>query len=157
MTKLFLYDPASTTSDTLTVMRRKEYICTALTNDPDFFWTTISNLAAGSIFVLLSHGDENGPLAVAGTEGEDIDLNRFSTLILNNNLTLYLLSCHTGLDPCGSTLTQKKLTFVAPKGTAVFQTVGSETINVYSKDDDTYPGWAGPLSPSRPSKALSLP
>ena len=157
MAKLFLYDDASTTRDTLRVMTRKGYTCTALTENADFFWDSMSELEENSIFVLLSHGDKNGPLAVAGTEGDDIDLDRFSDIISDNNLTLYLLSCHTGLDPCGTTLSGENLNFVAPKGTAVFQTVGDETINVLSKDDQTYPGWTGPLSPSRASKALSLP
>ncbi len=157
MSKLFLYDKASTSTDTLTVMRRKGYICKALTADPNFFWNTISEFDNYGIFVLLSHGDENGPLAVAGTQGDDIDLDAFSDLILQKGLTLYLLSCHTGLDPCGSILSQKGLDFVAPKGTAVFQTVGAEAVNVFSKDGGAFPGWVGPLRPSRPNKPLSLP
>ena len=157
MAKVFLYDTASTTVDTLRVMRRKGYVCTALTNDPAFFWQTISAIDNKSIFVLLSHGDKAGPLAVEGNVGDDIDLERFSKIILEKELTLYLLSCHTGLDPCGSTLLRNKLNFVAAKGTAVFQTVGDEVITVLSKDDDTFPGWAGPLSPNRPNKALYLP
>lgn len=157
MSKLFLYDSASASTETLNVMRRKGYTCNALTNDPNFFWQSLSGLGNNSIFVLLSHGDKNGPLAVEGTVGDDIDLTRFGNIISQRNITLYLLSCHTGLDPCGATLTQHNLTFVAPKGTAVFQTVGTETINVFSKDGEVYPGWAGPLSPNRPNKALSLP
>lgn len=157
MSKLFLYDQASASTDTLTVMKKKKYVCKALTNDPDFFWQSISALEPSSIFVLLSHGDKNGPLAVAGTTGEDIDLNRFSEIIKNKKLALYLLSCHTGLEPCGSILTENKLNFVAPKGEAVFQTIGSEQISVFSKDGTTFPGWTGPLSPNRPNKALPLP
>ncbi|WP_139281205.1 hypothetical protein [Serratia plymuthica] len=157
MSKLFLYDQDSASTDTLTVMRKKKYVCTALTNDPDFFWQSILALEPSSIFVLLSHGDKNGPLAVKGTVGDDIDLTRFSDIIKKNKLALYLLSCHTGLDPCGSTLTKNGLNFVAPKGAADFQTIGSEQISVFSKDGTTFPGWTGPLSPNRSNKALSLP
>ena len=156
MPKLFLYDPDSTNSDTLRVMRRKGYICMPLTNNPDFFWRAISDFQSG-VLVLLSHGNEYGPLAVAGNQGNDIDLDRFARIIKANDLTLYLLSCHTGQDPCGSTLGSKGLEFVAPKGCAVFRTIGDEKIDVFSKDDDSFPGWAGPLGPSRASAALSLP
>jgi len=157
MSKLFLYDPASVTRDTLAIMLRKGYQNVALTNDTDVFWKAINGLADGSIFVLLSHGDKNGPLAVAGNVGDDIDLEVFSDLINKKQLTLYLLSCHTGENPCGATLEQNKVDFVAPKGYADFKTTGNETITVESKEGDKYPGWAGPLAPNRASKSLSLP
>ena len=48
------------------------------TDQPKFFWDTISSLENKSIFVLLSHGDTKGPLAVKGTSGGDIDLTTFS-------------------------------------------------------------------------------
>lgn len=157
MAKLFLYDPNSVTRDTLTVMRRKGYQLVALTADPDVFWNAIAALGEGDTLVILSHGDNDGPLAVAGNVGEDIDLARFVDLVKEKKLSLYLLSCHTGQNPCGTTLTEGGLQFVAPLGTAAFQTTGDETVNVYSKNGSTYPGWAGPLSPSRASKAVSLP
>lgn len=157
MSKLFLYDPASVTKDTLTVMARKGYDCVQLTDDPNDFWKQLESLTDGSTFVLLSHGDKNGPLEVKGTSGNDIDLAKFALRVFKKKLTLYLLSCHTGNDPCAQTLTKGSVTFVAPIGTAVFQTTGDETVSVYSKEDSKFPGWAGTLAPSRASKPISLP
>ncbi|ENE4240220.1 hypothetical protein ABNH60_003431 [Salmonella enterica] len=158
MNKLFLYDKDSVTTDTLRIMRTKKgYTCLPLTDDPEFFWSSISTLQKGDVFVLLSHGNKNGPLAVEGCYGDDIDLKMFSNVIKEKNLSLYLLSCHTGCDPCGKILTDNGVNFVAPLGLAVFQTVGSETINILSKEGDIYPGWAGPLCPGRGVTPLSLP
>ncbi|AZT39657.1 hypothetical protein ELZ88_24290 (plasmid) [Salmonella enterica subsp. enterica serovar Karamoja] len=157
MRKLFLYDTGSVTHDTLRIMRKKLYTCSPLTKSPDFFWQSISELEDNGIFVLLSHGDNNGPLAVEGDVGKDINLNRFSEIINTKKLTLYLLSCHTGLPPCETILTTNNVTFVAPKGKAVFRTVGDEVIYIYSKNGETNPGWAGSLQPDRENKPLNLP
>ncbi len=158
MTKLFLYDRESTTADTLRVMNRKGYTCKALTNNADFFWSEVEKLQTSDILVLLSHGDHDGPLAVAGQMGDDVDLVRLGGIVKQKSLKLYLLSCHTGLPPCATTLLSEGVPFVAPMGYAVFQTVGDEVVNVASKENDTFPGWAGPLSPpGRASKMLSLP
>ena len=157
MNKLFLYSVGSVTSDTLRIMRRKGYSCQPLTEDPDFFWTSISALKNGDVFVLLSHGNERGPLAVRGDEGDDIDLTKFSKDISEKNIKLYLLSCHTGLPPCETILTANGVNFVAPLGLAVFETVGEDMINIHSKEGQTNPGWAGRLSPGRATKSLFLP
>ena len=159
MNKVFFYDPDSITKDTLTVLKRKKYICIALTDDPDFFWSTLLKLKEDDIFVLLSHGDKDGPLPVKGQYGIDIDLKKFAAILNKKTITLYLLSCFTGNDPCASTLLDLGVDFVAPKGNAVFKTIGDETIDVTSKEGNKFPGWAGTekLTPDRPNKALSLP
>ncbi|TRU92415.1 MAG: hypothetical protein EWV75_20550 [Microcystis wesenbergii Mw_QC_S_20081001_S30D] len=157
MSKLFLYDPDSVTKDTLIIMGRKGYNCTELTEDSQFFWNTMNSLNNHSTFALLSHGDGNGPLPVRGTSGDDINLDDFSQVVSNKDLKLYLLSCHTGNDPCGTRLLDAGITFVAPKGAAEFRTAGTDTVTVMSKDGDTFPGWCGPLSPDRASKAIYLP
>lgn len=155
MDKVFIYDPASVTADTLRVMQRKGYTCIALDADPQTFWDAIAATAATGVLVILSHGDENGPLAVAGTVGDDVDLAALAAAV--GGRRFFLLSCHTGQNPCGATLTAAGLTFVAPLGTAVFETTGDETVTVKSMDGSEYPGWAGPLAPNRSNKALSLP
>lgn len=157
MNKLFLYDENSVLPATLGLMNRKGYTCWPLSENSDFFWQSISKLENGAVFVLLSHGNESGPLAVKGDKGHDIDLNKFSSVIKEKNLLLYLLSCHTGRDPCGKTLTDNNVQFVAPLGLAVFQTVGTDMINIHSKEGKINPGWAGPLSPDRATKPLFLP
>lgn len=158
MKKLFLYDAASITAETLAVMRRKGYTCIKLTADPEFFWGQIRTLEDMDVLVLLSHGDANGPLAVAGNEGGDINLKQFGKLISEKKLQLYLLSCHTGENPCANSLSDAKAQFAAPLGNAVFKTTGNETVTVLSKDGETFPGWAGELAPKgRASKPLSLP
>jgi hypothetical protein len=157
VSKLFLYDLASVTKETLRVMARKKYTCTPLTDDPKEFWKQLESLTEGSTFVLLSHGDKKGPLEVKGTSGKDIDLAKFAERVFKKKLTLYLLSCHTGNDPCAQALTKGSVTFVAPIGAAVFQTTGDETVSVYSKEDSKFPGWAGTLAPNRANKAISLP
>lgn len=159
MNKVFLYDPASVTKNTLTVMKRKKYVLLELTDDPGFFWQVLDNLKMGDTFVLLSHGDKNGPLPIRGDKGKDIDLIRFATVLSKKSITLYLLSCYTGVDPCLSTLLKYKVHFVAPIGKAVFETVGDESIQVFSKNGNTFMGWAGSpdLTPGRANAALYLP
>lgn len=160
MEKLFLYDAASVSTDTLLIMKRKGYTCKALTKDPGFFWQSIFELEEDGVFVLLSHGDNNGPMMVEGSDNakcKNIDLKKFSEILNEKRLKLYLLSCHTGVHPCETILRENNVSFVAPKGMAVFGTVNQEVINVLSKDGNTYPGWVGPLCPNRASKALYLP
>ncbi|HVW99432.1 MAG TPA: hypothetical protein VHA52_03190 [Candidatus Babeliaceae bacterium] len=157
MAKVFLYDPAETTKDTLAIIKRKGYTCVELTDDPDVFWNTVENLGEGDVLALLSHGNANGPSDVTGTEGDDIDMDRFCEAMTDHNIELYLLSCNTGQDPCGETLSDNGVRFVAPKGCAVFTTVGTDQVLVYSKSGGEYKGWSGPLAPTRDNKSLSLP
>lgn len=157
MEKIFLFDEYSINKATLQIMNRKGYQCIALTDNPNFFWDTIDAIPQGSVFVLLSHGDGNGPLAVRGDRGRDIDLGEFSRRIRAKGLTLYLLSCHTGLNPCGDYLLRAGLDFAAPVGEAVFKTIGTDIITVYSQDNGRDQAWVGPLSPGRLGKPLQLP
>lgn len=158
MNKVLLYDKTSTSSATLTIMKCKGYCCKALTEDPVFFWNSISELKINSILVLFSHGDENGPSAVEGTEGGTIDVERFSNTLKERNVKLYLISCNTGSGNCGSALQKAKIDFVAPTGKAELQTIGSETINVFSRNPKKGShAWIGSLSPKRATHALSLP
>ncbi|MDE3250370.1 MAG: hypothetical protein KGO82_17035 [Bacteroidota bacterium] len=159
MNKIFLYDPASVNPDTLHIMKWKKYVLLELTDNPKDFWLVLDKLGMEDIFVLLSHGDKNGPLPVRGDKGEDINLDRFAKLLNEKRITLYLLSCYTGQDPCSAILLERKVHFVAPIGKAEFQTVGNESIQVFSKTGKEFMGWAGSkgLTPVRASAALSLP
>ena len=130
-------------------------------------WEQINNLDNEGVFVLLSHGNKNGPLGVAGDTGNDIDLDRFVRDIGGKNIYLYLLSCHTGQDPCGAKLmngTPIIGNLAAPKGAAAM-TASGDSVTVVSKDGTTFPGWTGrgqgphgkSMVPSRPTKPIDLP
>ncbi|PAK11165.1 hypothetical protein DF156_01715 [Burkholderia ubonensis] len=163
--KLFLYDDDSTTSDAKRYFRNKEYSLVELTKKSKDFWDNVKLVENNGFLVILSHGDENGFLTVAGNEGGDVsgdDLEKFGDDLKKRGITLYLLSCHTGKDPCGSILWKTKCVFAAPIGYAKVVS-SSATVGVYSVENPvatppTYVGWKGTdgVIPTRPTKPLNI-
>ena len=164
--KCFLYDPNTLNQfdGALNFMANKKgYNCVALTNNANQFWNTVNGLEQNSVLVVLSHGSNDGFLPIAGDEGDDANLDTFIQSINNSNTTLYLLSCHTGNNPCGAKLTNGfNVSFVAPKGYAKLK-AGSDYMAVTSIVDPKFPekfaGWIGTqeLKPRRDSIPIKLP
>lgn len=104
MRKLFLYCPetAAHLDGMLTYFgsSNKNFTCVALEGQPEFFWDRINELDPGGTLVVLTHGDEGGPLLVKGNDGPPFtplnDIHRLGMAL--ENASLYLLSCHTGDD-----------------------------------------------------------
>ncbi|WP_246793641.1 hypothetical protein [Burkholderia perseverans] len=163
--KLFLYSNDAANADTLRMFRNKGYDAVALTSDPAFFWQQIDKVASGGYLTIMSHGDSNGFLMVEGTSGKDMtdaEITSFGGKLKTANVTLYLLSCHTGSDPFCAKLTKTSCKFAAPKGYALANGT-SQSLSVLSVTDPkasplTYPGWGGDpaLYPNRPNKALDI-
>lgn len=157
--KIFLYDKASVGKDAIPVLKARGFTLIELTNSAKDFWGTIAMLETNAVFALLSHGDESGPLMVAGNDGKDMtkaEREKFALELANKNVKFYCLSCHTGVDSdFTGALDQAKVNFVAPTGFAAFY-VGQGSVNIYSKEGDKHVEWYGSeeLKPSRKGKPL---
>ena len=161
--KVFLYSDDVADKDMKAFFKKKDYTAVALTDDPQTFWTAIETVEKDGYIAVLSHGDEHGPLMVNGTTGAemtDTQIQSLGSTLLKSNVTLYLLSCHTGLDPFLNKMTATKSQFVAPLGYAQTRSssAGTYVYSVKTEKGDTYAGWAGSadLVPSRNTKPLNI-
>ena len=159
--KVFLYSDDAADKDARAAFKAKGYELVPLTADKKGFWSGVEKVENNGHFVLLSHGDKNGPLMVKGTEGSDMtdaDIKTLCDILIGKKATFYCLSCHTGLDPFAGKMAKTSCLFVAPKGFAVAES-SSAGVNVYSKEDGKYPGWSGSgsLVPNRATKPLNIP
>jgi hypothetical protein len=129
------------------------------------------------ILVVLSHGSEQGPMMIAGREGNDNvvfmsdrEIQNFGQHLVLQNITLYLLSCNTGrmtlADPNERTFAAKlsdtNATFYAPDGYAKICTGGSVQFKVVEQDDGGgSASWLcvkrQAISTLRPGKSLTIP
>lgn len=161
--KVFVYSSDSANQHTISIFRNRGYEPKALGDDDDIFWSILIQLEARSTLVLLSHGDENGPLLVRGNQGGDMSDEDITTLgehLRLGGITFYLLSCHTGKDPFFTKLKATGATFAAPIGYASVES-GAGMCNVYSKEDKTFVGWVGTgalagVSEQRKTKPLAI-
>jgi hypothetical protein len=150
--------------DMVSFFKKKEYTVMVLTKEPKDFWTAVGMVDKGGYLALLSHGDEEGPLMVDGEMGDSMtkdDIQNFGKALVNANVTLYLLSCHTGNDPFFSALKATGCKFVAPLGFAKTQSsvAGTAVFSVEEgKAKTTFPGWVGhsDLVPNRGTKPLNI-
>lgn len=143
--KVFVYCSETASQDTIASFKRRGYETKPLGEDPDIFWSIVVQLEEGSVLVLLSHGDENGPLLVRGDEGDDMsddDIKLLGEHLLLGKISLYLLSCHTGKNPFFDKLAATGASFAAPLGYASVES-GVGVCNAYSKEGSSYKGWKG--------------
>jgi hypothetical protein len=165
----FVYCPKSANSDTIARFTQHKYEKTALNKDPETFWGALNKVPEGGNMVFLSHGDERGPLLVAGDDGDDFmsdkQIEVLGARLKEKEAKLYLLSCHTGkTDPEKQTFCDKlaatQAKFVAPMG---FCKVNGNpgSLAVTSVEGETAMGWAGTDAPegraARAGRALELP
>lgn len=164
--RAFIYCPETAGKDALTYFKGKGYASYSLNEKPAYFWELIDIVAENGVLVILSHGDENGPLMVAGTSGKDMtkeQIQKFGGILKAKKVALYLLSCNTGSDGFFDTLKETGATFIAPlgyadvressAGLAAYSTNGKKELGI------EYLGWKGNgiNPPSRSSKPLVIP
>ena len=159
--KVFIYSRDAANADARSYFKRKGYHAVELDRDPETFFDGVALVAPEGTVVVLSHGDGNGPLLVAGTAGPDMtpeQIDRLARLLGEAEASLYLLSCHTGNEPFAGELADTGARFIAPRGYAAFE-ASSAGVNVYSKEGDRYVGWTanGIEPPSRNTKPLPIP
>lgn len=159
--KVFIYSRDAANADARSYFRRKDYHLVELDHDPETFFDGVGLVAPEGTVVVLSHGDANGPLLVAGTQGPDMSpdqIDRLAHLLGVAEARLYLLSCHTGNVPFADRLADTGARFIAPRGYAVFE-ASSAGANVYAKEGDRYVGWTaqGIDPPTRNTKPLAIP
>lgn len=155
---VFLYDPASVTREALTIITTRGFNCIPLTDNPQHFWANVQLVGQNESLAILSHGDQSGPLMVRGDEGDDMtsaQLTQFAQNLAAANITLFLLSCHTGGGPFCQQLTAQGVRFVAPVGYAALKLVAGG-VNIFSVEDGEPADWDGDpaLKPTRNSKPL---
>lgn len=161
MEKLLLFSPDAATPDTVSVFKARGFSCVQLTDKASFFWESLNGLDPGGKLALLSHGDENGPLLVKGQAGLDMTSEEVSTLgnfLRDRDITLYLLSCHTGSDKFFNQLANgREIKCAAPIGYAVVSS-GAGICNIYSKEGSDFVGWksSGGLMSARARKTTAL-
>lgn len=160
--KVFLYDPDSVPADALNMLGRLGFQCIKLTDDPGTFWLALASIDNDGSFVLLSHGNRDGPLMVAGDQGKDMTKSQVEALantLVQGGVTFYCLSCHTANGDFFETVDESGAAFVAPIGYASFRT-SSVSVDAYSvtADGKSYLGWAGTkgLVPTRKTKPLNF-
>lgn len=162
MKYLFLYCPETAINDTVNYFSGKGYSTAPLNDDPRTFWDWVTAVDNGGILVILSHGDANGPLMVKGHNGRDMskkEIEEFGAILVQKNVSLYLLSCLSGSGAFAKSLAATGATFIAPEGNAEVE-ANSLRMTVYSRSDDHKPsGWFsnGIAAPSRNSKPLVIP
>lgn len=163
--KLFLYDEKEANKDLLDYFKNKNYTRVALTNSTDFFWSQVDSVDNGGYLAIMSHGNNNTFEIAMGNPPKDMRQDRivpFGTSLNQRNVTLYLLSCHTGNDPLGRSLVGTGCHFAAPKGYALVKS-SSAGVGVYSvvdphASDVKYAGWTGTegVIPNRDTKPLNI-
>ncbi|ARM00505.1 Uncharacterised protein [Burkholderia oklahomensis] len=163
--KLFLYDANEANKDLLDYFKNKNYTRIALTNDPRFFWTQVDSVNNDGYLAIMSHGNNQTFEIATGNSPADLPQDRivpFATSLLQRNVTLYLLSCHTGNNPLGELLGIPNFKFAAPKGYAQVRS-SSAGVGVYSvvdphASDLKYAGWTGSedVIPNRATKPLNI-
>jgi hypothetical protein len=162
MKYLFLYCPETANSDATNYFNSKGYQIAPLDEDPQTFWDWVTSVDQDGILVLLSHGDENGPLMVKGHKGKDMSAGQitdFGARLVLRNIRLYLLSCETGKGAFAGSLAATGATFIAPMGLAEFK-ANSVGVAVHSRGEtNKLLGWYshGIAAPSRNSKPLVIP
>ncbi|MGN6229202.1 MAG: hypothetical protein ACTHNM_17390 [Dyella sp.] len=162
MKHLFLYCPDTVNSDGTNYFSGKNYQTAPLDDDPQTFWRWVTSVDEGGILVLLSHGDETGPLMVKGHRGNDMSdtqIQEFGAHLTLRNIRLYLLSCETGKGAFAEKLAATGATFIAPVGYAEFKT-NSVGVAVHSRGEGSkLLGWYahGIEAPSRNAKPLVIP
>jgi len=164
--RVFIYCSETAGKDALTYFKKKDYVSCPLSDKPAYFWELINIVAENGVLVILSHGDENGPLMVAGTSGKDMtkeEIQKFGEILKTKKIALYLLSCNTGSGSFFNNLKDTGATFVAPLGYADVResSAGLSAYSTNGKKDFgiTYLGWNGNGidSPNRASKPLVIP
>ncbi len=162
--KVFLYCNETAGKEVVSKFVQKKYQPIALTDDPSTgFWPGVGAVAPNGTLVIYSHGNENGPLMVRGHEGEDMTDSQILTLgaiLVLADITLYLLSCHTGQDPFAAKLRKHGVRFMAPAGYAAVGASGESLAikSVASLDGKGTAPWSGnELKEPRKGSMLYLP
>jgi hypothetical protein len=163
--KLFLYDSDVASRDLLDYFKRKDYTSLALTPDPNFFWQQVASVGRNGFLAIMSHGNNKTFEIARGYPPVDMPANRvvqFGEDLQQRGVTLYLLSCHTGLDPLGQSLLSTRCLLAAPKGYAEVRS-SVATVGVYSLVDPgagtvRYAGWSGTegVIPNRDTTPLNI-
>ncbi|MFC5583049.1 hypothetical protein [Rhodanobacter terrae] len=162
MKYLFLYCPDTANGDATNYFGNKGYQTAALDKNPQTFWDWVTSVDQDGILVLLSHGDETGPLMVKGHNGKDMDadqIREFGAHLVQRNISLYLLSCETGKGAFAASLAATGATFIAPIGYAEFKS-NSVGVAVHSRGDkNELLGWFsnGINAPRRNASPLVIP
>lgn len=161
--KLFLYSDDAADKTTVSYFAHLGYETKALTDNERDFWSAINTVERDGTLVLLSHGDKNGPLMVKGTSGNDMkkeEITAFGGQMARNNITVYMLSCHTGQDPFASLFAGTNCKFVAPEGYASLTNItgGVQVRSVTGEDHRGVAGWAGSddLKPKRNARPVEI-
>lgn len=165
--RVFVYCPDTASTDVRGYFKKKGYVCFPLNDKPAHFWELINIVSDGGVLVLLSHGDKNGPLMVAGTDGDDMtktEVEKLGSTLAGKKVALYLLSCQTGAGEFCKTLKSTAVKFIAPIGYADVRET-SVTLSVLSTNGEKdgyktqYLGWEGNGidPPNRINKALLIP
>lgn len=146
--RVFLYCPETAGKDaasTESAMKNRGYRCVKLTDNSKTFWDTVNSVQQNGILILLSHGDESGPLMVKGNDGKDMtdeEINALGTNLVSKKIAFYCISCNTGIlgtikDKNGketptfaSSLCQTKAYVIAPNGKAKVNLFGSVSLSV---------------------------
>jgi len=160
--KLFLYCPQTAPLAVVTIFGNRGFVAAKLTQNADDFFAGVNSVNQHGVLVLFSHGDQNGPLMVSGTVGENMSVDQLNALtdrLHDHGITFYCLSCYTGAEGTFSNaLGAADINWVAPIGAANVKS-SSETIQVFSTDKKGGDaGWAGTqdLFPSRKVKGLQI-
>lgn len=174
MENIFLYCPESANREAVIYFNAKGYQPRELSDNDSFFWETVNSVDNNGILVLYSHGDSNGPLRVKGhgsdpgtaafneESWDDDKIARFGGLLEGKNVTLILLSCHTGSGEFYDKLKQYfpdggSRYLVAPKGYASIKSSNVSTgINSIKSENNTESaGWS--YSGTREKRTLDIP
>lgn len=164
--RVFIYCPETAGRDALMFFKRKDYVCLPLNEKPAYFWELINTVSENGVLVILSHGDPDGPLMVAGTDGDDMtkeEIQKLGGILSAKKVSLYLLSCNTGGGTFFATLKDTGAKFIAPLGYADVRE-SSAGLSVYSTNGEKglaakYEGWKGNgiEPPNRSTKPLVIP
>ncbi|AIO68271.1 hypothetical protein [Burkholderia oklahomensis] len=163
--KLFLYDKKVANKDLLNYFNNRNYTTVALNVYPSFFWTQVDSVNNDGYLAIMSHGDNQTFEIATGNSPADLPHDRivpFATSLLQRNVTLYLLSCHTGNNPLGELLGIPNFKFAAPKGFAQVKPRPEGAVVLSVEDPNAlvlkFPGWTGSedVIPNRAAKQLNI-